>query len=258
MPNKLARLSKWRLHRFYAKKSAISKHLPHTAPFSASSLSTFMNKYKSVYIKATHQHTGRGIIKAWKMNRGYRFIKVRGKASFSPTIKHLYKKIRKVGGSRKYIIQRTINLAQINGRTFDIRVMMMRNRNRKWKYAGSLAKVSGSGSVVSNVLRGRGYALELKKALKKSLKWNKKKAASIKKQLINLSYKIIHYSDKYPFYSFQSGIDLAVDKKGRIWIIEVNLHNPSHSLFKSIDNKNAYKRIGHLYSSYRRHNKRVI
>ena len=142
-------------------------------PSQASSLSTFMNKYKNVYIKATHQHTGRGIIKAWKINHGYRFIKVRGKARFSPTIKHLYKKIKKVGGSRSYIIQRTIDLAKINGKTFDIRVMMMRNRKRKWKYAGIVAKVSGSGSVVSNVLEGRGYALELKKALKKSLKWNK-------------------------------------------------------------------------------------
>jgi hypothetical protein len=58
--------------------------------------------------------------------------------------------------------------------------MMMRNRNRKWKYAGILAKVAGSGSVVSNVIRGRGYALELKKALIKSLKMNKNKIASIK------------------------------------------------------------------------------
>ncbi|QGQ96474.1 YheC/YheD family protein [Paenibacillus psychroresistens] len=257
MANKLARLSKWKMHRFYAKKPAFAKHLPHSASFSSRSLAKFMKKYKNVYIKATHQHTGRGIIKAWKINRGYRFIKVRGRARFSPTIKHLYKKIRKVGGSRSYIIQRTIKLARINGRTFDIRVMMMRNRRRKWKYAGIIAKVSGSGSVVSNVLRGRGYALGLKKALKKSLNWNATKSAKIKKQLIRLSKKIIRYSDKYPFYSYQSGIDLAIDKKGRIWIIEVNLHNPSHGLFKDKDKK-AYKRIGHLYSSYRRHNKRVI
>jgi hypothetical protein len=136
--------------------------------------------------------------------------------------------------------------------------MMMRDGKRNWEYAGMIAKVSGIGSVVSNVGSGRGYALTIEEALKKSLKWNKFKIASIKKQLIRLSYAIIHYSEKYPFYSFQSGIDLAVDKNGQIWIIEVNLHNPSHSLFKKIDDKTYFKRIGRLYSSYRRHNKRII
>ncbi|KQX68230.1 hypothetical protein ASD40_25500 [Paenibacillus sp. Root444D2] len=42
------------------------------------------------------------------------------------------------------------------------------------------------------------------------------------------------------FIPFQSGIDLAVDKEGRIWIIEVNVHNPSHGLFNKLKNKQYY------------------
>jgi uncharacterized circularly permuted ATP-grasp superfamily protein len=258
MNEPLARLAKWKLHRFYAKNPEIEKYLPHTASFTQNSLSSFMSKYNSVYIKANHQHMGRGIIKIWKTKNGYQFIKVRGKASISPSIKDLYNKISKINGNRPYIIQKTIDLAQINGRFFDIRVMMMRNGKRNWEYAGMLAKVAGPGSVVSNVNSGRGYALTIEVALKKSLKWNSLQIARVKKQLIRLSHKIIQYSEKYPFYSFQSGIDLAVDKKGRIWIIEVNLHNPSHSLFKKIDDKRYFRRIGSLYTNYRKHNKRII
>ncbi|MDB5054410.1 MAG: hypothetical protein JWM44_2460 [Bacilli bacterium] len=258
MNEKLARLAKWKLHRFYAKSPEIVKHLPQTAFFTPSSFSSFMNKYNSVYIKANTQHTGKGIIKVWKTVNGYQFVKVRGKANFSPSTKDLYNKIKKISPNQSFIIQKTIDLAQIKRRFFDIRVMMMRDGNRKWEYAGMIAKVSGHGSVVSNLSSGKGYATTIEEALIKSLKFNKMQIESIKKRLISLSYKIIHYSEKYPFYSFQSGIDLAVDKKGRIWIIEINLHNPSHSLFKKLKDKTYFRKISRLYSAYRKHNKRLI
>jgi uncharacterized circularly permuted ATP-grasp superfamily protein len=259
MNKKLARLARWKLHCFYAKNPEIAKHLPDSAVFTPQSLAAFMKKYNSVYIKANTQHTGRGIIKVWKAGKGFNYIKVRGKASFSPTTKDLYTSVRKISPNNpSFIIQKTIDLAQINRRFFDIRVMMMRDGNRKWEYAGMIAKVSGNGSVVSNLGSGGGYATTVEEALSKSLKINKSQIESIKKQLIGLSYKIIHYSEKYPFFSFQSGIDLAVDKKGRVWIIEVNLHNPSHGLFNKLKDKTYRKRIGRLYYAYRKFNKRLI
>ncbi|MGO4275018.1 YheC/YheD family protein [Paenibacillus sp. TAF58] len=161
----LARLAKWNLHRFYSKHSKIAKYLPPTTFFSSETLSSFLQKYKNIYIKANRVHTGRGIIKAWKTANGFQFVKIRV---------------------------------------------------------------------------------------------NKERIESTKKQLISLSHEIMRYSEKFPFYSFQCGIDLAVDKNGRIWIIEVNLHNPSHGLFNKLENKTFFRRIGHLYTDYRKHNKRLI
>jgi len=191
-------------------------------------------------------------MKVWKTAKGYQFVKVRGKVNFAATNKSLYVQIRKMNGNRSFIIQKAIDLARINGRFFDIRVMMMRDGKRKWNYAGMLAKVSGTGSIVSNVGSGRGYAIPIEEALKKSLHWNKQHIAHVKKQLIRLSNTIIHYSGKFPFYSFESGIDLAVDRNGRIWIIEVNLHNPSHALFNKISDKTYYRHIIRLYSAYKK------
>jgi hypothetical protein len=257
MQDKLARLAKWNLHRFYSGNPQIARYLPPTAILAPGTLSSFLDKHGTVYIKANRQHTGKGIMKAWKTPFGYKFVKVRGKAIFAPSKKELFNKVRNTSPHQTFLIQKAINLAEVNHRPYDIRVMMMRDGKRIWHYAGMAVKVAGRGSVICNVLRGGGYVTSIENALTQS-KFNSAQIKRIKKELIDLSYRIIHYSEKFPFFSFQSGIDLAVDKAGRVWIIEVNLHNPSHGLFKKLENKTFYRRIGWLYTNYRRHNKRVI
>jgi uncharacterized circularly permuted ATP-grasp superfamily protein len=253
-----ARVNKWKMHRFFAKNSAIAKYLPPTKIFTLKTLTSFMGKYKKVYIKANMQHTGKGIVKAWKSANGYRFVKIRGKVNSAASVTNLYHQIKKAMPIRSIIVQKAIDLPEIKGRFFDIRVMMMRDSKRRWQYAGMVVKVAGQGSVISNVRRGGGYVMTIENALRKSLNFNKDQVAKTKRKLIELSRNIILYSEKYPFFSYQSGIDLAVDKNGRIWIIEVNLHDPSHGLFNKLSDKTFYKRIGKLYRSYRKHNKRVI
>ncbi len=251
------RLAKWKMHRFYAKNPEISGFLPPAVLLTPASLVKFIEQYKTVYIKANTIHTGRGIIKAWKSKNGYQYVRVRGKVMNSPSADHLIKKVKEISPNELFIVQKGIDLATIGGRPYDIRVMMMRDGTRKWQFAGMLAKVHGPESIVSNIRRGGGYVISVEKALAES-NFTGESIRRIKNQLIGLSQKIIQYSETYPFYSFQSGIDLAVDKKGKVWIIEVNLHNPSHGLFKQLSDKTYYNRVLRLYRDYLKHNKRLI
>ncbi|WP_338130664.1 YheC/YheD family protein [Cohnella ginsengisoli] len=66
-----------------------------------------------------------------------------------------------------HVVQKAIPLAKAGGRSFDIRVMMMRHRSR-WTYIGMLAKVAGAGSVITNVRRGNGYVLSVPEALRQA------------------------------------------------------------------------------------------
>jgi uncharacterized circularly permuted ATP-grasp superfamily protein len=247
------------MHCFYARHPRIARYLPPAAALTSSrTLQRHLDAYGIVYVKATRLHTGRGVIKAWRAGSGYRYVFVKGKEHPAATSGDLYRQIRKAIPRQSFIVQKGIDLATLNGRPFDIRVMMMRDGERKWQYAGMVAKVAGRSSVVSNVQRGGGYVLTIEEALRRSLNCGAERIAGIKKELIQLSRTIMEYSEKHPFFSFQCGIDLAVDKKGRIWIIEVNLHNPSHGLFNRLSDKTFFRRIGNLYSSYRRKNKRLI
>jgi hypothetical protein len=236
---RMASMGKWYLHRFYSKDSEIRKYLPPTSIFNAQTLRIFMKKYGAVYIKPDKAHMGKGILKAWKTHRGYAFVLLRGVTVKCASLDELYKEIKKRSLSQRYIIQKAIPLAQINGRPFDIRVMMMRNIRDRWQFFGLYSKVAGPKSIVTNVTSSRGYVTLFEKSMKQSLGYSKEKAARVKKQLIRLSNKNCKRAGKIKYYQ-KIGNDFAVDKKGNISIIEVNFTYPGFKGFSQLPNQKYY------------------
>ncbi|WP_328211615.1 YheC/YheD family protein [Brevibacillus centrosporus] len=80
----------WALHKFYSRSSGLSRYLPPTAVLSRKTLSAFLRRYSSVYIKPDAEHTGTGNIRAWKKNGRYSFVKVKGKKRESSSVEGLY------------------------------------------------------------------------------------------------------------------------------------------------------------------------
>jgi hypothetical protein len=244
--------SKWEIHRLYSKHSDLRKLLPPTSKLTPSSLSKYLKKYKSVYIKGKNEHTGSGIIKAWKIEKGYRFVKVKGKPVKVNSIDELYDKLKDGRPGKSVLVQRTIDLAMIEGRPFSIRVMLMQDGKEKWQYAGMLAKVAGKRSVVTNVRRGGGYATTIDNALSKSLGFGRKQIKSVKRELIDHGFNLIRYATKSGYRTYESGIDFGIDHKGKIWIIEVNLAYPSYELFNRLEDKTFYRKIKRLADDYKK------
>ncbi|MFC5406190.1 YheC/YheD family protein [Cohnella soli] len=241
-------MGKWQLHRFYWKDGVVRNHLPATAIYGRSTLERFLNRHKGVYIKPNYEHQGIGIIKAWKKKTGsFTFVKVRGSPS-SPvsTPNELYRKLN-LRSKQSYVVQKAIPLARVNGRVYDIRVMMMRLKGR-WTYAGMLAKVAGSGSVITNVRRGGGHVLSIPTALHRS----KQRSPERKMKLLkSLSYRICRRFDSYK-YTRQIGIDYGIEPTGKIWVIEVNFDFPSHALFAKLKDKSQYRKIKSIASTWRK------
>ncbi|MBP1964271.1 YheC/YheD family protein [Paenibacillus aceris] len=244
MPGKLG------LHKFYSKDSQIRSFLPPTSVLNRNTFISFMRRYQSVYIKPNMSHMGKGIMKAWSIDKKYRLVKVKGNAKSFSTLEQMYNAIKKQTSASPFLIQKTIDLAKLNHRTFDVRVMMMRDSEDQWKYAGMLAKVAGRSSVITNVNRGGGYALPIGDALaSSSLTISQKQQKKLIKELIHLSYRICNRFIYYK-YSSQIGIDYGIDQNHKIWIIEVNFDYPSHELFNKLKNKEMYRKIKNLRSSY--------
>lgn len=235
-------LGKWYLHRFYSRSPEIRKHLPPTAIFHARTLQSFMGKYGSVYIKPDREHQGKGILKAWKTRKGYAYVLKRGVAVKCGTLAALYNKIKKKSLPQQYIVQKAIPLAQIHGRVFDLRVMMMRNLHYRWQFFGIYSKVAGPKSIVTNISSSRSYVTTFEHAMKRSLGYSAVDAEKIKKRIIRLSYHICRYADKIK-YEDKIGIDFAIDKKANIWVIEVNFTHPGFKGFSRLPDKTDYRRI---------------
>ncbi|MCD9025951.1 YheC/YheD family protein [Cohnella silvisoli] len=243
--------SKWEIHRLYSRHPDLYKLLPPTTLLSLNSLSEYLDKYHSVYIKGKNEHTGLGIIKAWKTDDGYRFVKVKGEPVDVRSIEDLYHKLRDGRRGNSVLVQRAIDVAHIEERPFSIRVMLMRDGKEKWQYAGMLAKVAGERSIVTNVRRGGGYATTIEDALVKSLGYGRERIESVKRELIDDSFKLIRYAMKSDYRSYETGIDFGIDRKGKIWVIEVNLAYPSYGLFNRLEDKTYYRKIKSLAADYK-------
>jgi len=243
--------SKWEIHKLYSEHPDLKKLLPPTDILSRGTLSEFLNRYSYVYIKGRNEHTGLRIIKARKIRNGYEFVKVKGKPIFTGSFEDLYDQVKDGRRSRSVLVQKAIDLARIEGRPFSIRLMLMRDRREKWQYAGMLAKVAGEKSVVTNIRRGGGYATTIEHALSKSLGYSREQIKRIKEKIIDTGYQIIRYATKRGYKTYETGIDIGIDKRGQIWIIEVNLAYPSYGLFNRLEDKTYYHRIKELAAEYK-------
>ncbi|MBL0385178.1 YheC/YheD family protein [Tumebacillus sp. ITR2] len=251
MKKRKPELGKWGCWRFFAQVPQIKKYLPETAVLTQVSLQKFLGKYSSVYVKPSAGWGGRGITKVWKReDSGYSFVVERGKAVHSKTISELYRQLRaRQRPGITYIVQRGIQLAKINERPYDIRLMMMRVHG-KWEYVGMLAKVAGPNSVITNVARGKGYVSDIDTALKKSLGLSETQRAKLKKEMVTLAHRTVNRFEDWKHYS-QIGLDLAVDTSGRLWMIEENT-GPAHSLFAKLRDPRMYRRIKEITRIWRK------
>ncbi|WP_127510283.1 YheC/YheD family protein [Paenibacillus humicus] len=240
---------KWGLHQFYAKDQQIKTLLPPTVLFNRTTFERFLAQYGSVYIKPNMEHKGKGIIKAWKKGSVYSFVVVKGGIRRYGNAGALYNAIRSHTGEKQHVLQKTIPLARIGGRPFDIRVMMIRDASDQWRYCGMLAKVAPDGSVVTNMSRG-GRVRAMDDVLKQAFNWNEEERKRFKDQLVLSSQQICRRFDRYK-YSYQIGIDFAADRSGRLWLIEVNFDYPSHALFSRLKDRTYFKLIKQTVSEYR-------
>ncbi|WP_165842372.1 YheC/YheD family protein [Paenibacillus xerothermodurans] len=243
--------SKWELHQLYLKHPRLRKLLPPTSLLTRRSLAGYIKDYGTVYIKGNTSHTGSNIIKAWKTEKGYRFVKERGKPVDVYSINDLYDKVKDGRAASSVLVQKAIELGEIDGRPFTIRLMLMRDGSQRWRYAGMIAKVSGKGSVISNVRRGGGYATTVDDALAKSYGYARAQIWSVRRELIRSGFQIISHATRSGYPSYETGIDLGMDRTGKLWIIEVNLDDPSYKLFDRLSDKKYYHRINALAKAYK-------
>ena len=78
----------------------------------------------------------------------------------------------------------------------------------------------------------------------------------MKRELIDTGFAIVRHATENGYRTHEVGLDLGVDKKGNLWIIEVNLAYPSYGLFNRLEDKTFYRKIKSLAEEYRKSRKR--
>ncbi len=230
---------------------SIRASLPETRIFTSKSFYEMLNRYVTVILKPNFGTGGAGVIKVSRLHDGKYSIHFGTTKRVLKGQKAALVYLRRFTTAKSYIVQRYISLAKVNGRPFDLRVMVQRKNGVPWTVTGKLAKVAGPNRIITNVARSNGYVLSAMNALTRT--FSTKQSAAI---LENLDRICLHASRQLGMaYGRRTlGFDMAVDQKGEIWVLEAN-PKPAIAFFKRLKNKSYYRKILLLApsTSYGRH-----
>ncbi|OZM58131.1 hypothetical protein CIB95_00695 [Lottiidibacillus patelloidae] len=223
-------LNKWEVHQMLSSELHLKLHLPETAIFSSKrSFANLVNNYECIYVKPIYGSQGRHIYRITNENDTYSLENSGFTSTDKLTFKNdsdLFHFLKQKISKKKYIVQQGINLYEHKGRTVDFRVLCNRNYNGEWFNSSIMARLSTPKTFVSNVAQGG----ELYKPEDVLSMYAKKERDQFIKALQELALELcLQVSKNFEGDYGELGVDLALDKKGNIWIIEINI-KPSKDL----------------------------
>ncbi|UKS23911.1 YheC/YheD family protein [Paenibacillus sp. HWE-109] len=226
--NRQNRYDKYYIYKLLHQNIHLRDYLPVSLKYSEKVLKSAMAAYQSLFIKPTNDSIGNGIMKLTKQLSGkWLLFWKKGKQTLL-SAKRAVSVIQKVVGKRTYMIQETIALATYKGRPYDLRVSVQRGTSGRWQVTGVVGKVASAGRHVTNVAKGgkvrRTEVLFKNNRFNFETMMNDIRRASI--SIMNdLSGKLPHLADV--------GLDIGIDHRGHIKLIEVNGRDQRYSFKKA-------------------------
>lgn len=215
---------KWTIHTKLARHPDIEPYLPDTEKFQGGdSLAAFLRRWGTVFLKPAGGSLGLGIIVVTRRRDGYRcrFCTRAGTLlRHYATFEGLLASLQRYMGRREYVMQQGIRLMRCGGRTFDIRLLMQKDAGGHWQLTKSYARVAPFGSPTSNLSTG-GTAVRLEAALRAALGRGKSRRVGEKIRECAMTLTPVIESQIGAVLG-EMGLDLAIDRTGRLWILEVN------------------------------------
>ncbi|MCM3748113.1 YheC/YheD family protein [Paenibacillus pasadenensis] len=226
----------------------LTKHIPTTHWLGLKELTTLMDRHRMVYVKPDRGSKGIGVMRVKKTSNGYELRGGTRTFKFS-SLAGLFRSLQVRIGDTPYLVQKGIHALKQEGRPYDFRVMIQRNSNRKWECTGTAARVAHPDKIVSNGSQGGTIYSPARLLVPVCGEAEFKQLQEKMNRLALLT--AAELSKKYPQLN-ELGLDLAVDKKLKPWILEVNTR-PDPCPFTKLDDPTIIRRIVQYAKGYGRH-----
>lgn len=194
-----------------------------------------------VYLKPDNGLKGRGIMRAKKSGTTYELRKETSTAMFDG-VQSLYLSVRRQIRRKPYLVQKGIRTLRYHGRSFDFRIMVQINEENEWEVTGIVGRVAPPKRIVTNRSQG-GECLPAKLLLQAHMS-----ESEIHRYLGSLSRLCQDIGKQFHRHHprvRQLGVDIAISKNMKPWILEVNT-SPAITPFVELGNKRMYNRIMQL------------
>jgi len=235
--------NKWKLYAALSQNPAIRGFLPETALYlSFRDLAGHLRRHPIVYLKPVTGTGGRGILRIRRLSAGVYAVSGRRRdRSVIPERKTGERGLRALVEAfkpkGKYLIQQGIDLRLNNGSVHDYRLLIQKNGEGRWEVTGCVGRLGPSGSVTSN-LHGGGKAVPMKKLLGLWFR-DETRAAKAAEDAEAFAHRLAEALEQTYGPLCELALDLAVDRSGHIWLLEVNT-KPAREVFRRIGDKSAY------------------
>jgi len=237
--------NKWAMHQILSENEDIASHLPATVRYSGSKeLIQFLKKHHRIYLKPRSGTGGRGIIRLQITNGSGYLMQGRDQNRHIIPPQRVYEMQipAKLSGWKlndRYIVQQGIPLSLKDGRVHDFRMLVQKNGKGEWDITGCAGRVGPRYSVTSN-LHGGGTAVPMETLLLLRFE-DRTKVEEIKEEAYKLGMNVAQFVEEKFGDQVEMGIDLAVDPKGKVWLLEVN-PKPSREVFHKIGEAETYRK----------------
>ncbi|MEK4509790.1 YheC/YheD family protein [Paenibacillus anaericanus] len=235
---------KWTVHQTLHRKPKFRTYLPDTTLFSSfNNVTSTLKNHSSVYIKPINGTGGRGILRVDRLGKDSYLVQGRKQTRQIITAQkfntsRLSSYLLSWRGSKNFLVQQGIQIKLPGGRVHDYRMLVQKNGSGKWEVTGCAGRVGPARSVTSN-LHGGGHAVTMNTLLKQ---WtpNEEKRLEIRRTAERLSLDIAAYLEESYGALCELALDLAIDKTGRVYLLEVN-PKPAREVFLRSGDTEAYR-----------------
>lgn len=242
---------KWAKTNVLLRDRELRKYVPTTKRLNVNALQSMLDSFGMVYVKPAIGSMGKGVMRvekedvAARVSYGYQ---LGGHRSEFSNYKSLYHSLKKTAGSKRHLIQKGIHLLTYEGRRFDLRVVVQQAPSGGFETTGIVARIAFPGKIVTNGSQG-GTILPAEQVLRPYAG-----PQQIKELLSRLSILGVNtikaLRRKYPDMK-EIGVDIALDRELRPWILEVNTR-PDHCPFAVLQDQTMIRRIVHYGKQYGR------
>jgi glutathione synthase/RimK-type ligase-like ATP-grasp enzyme len=223
------------IHRYLQSRPDTKSCLPETQEVdNLGTVFRLLRKWGDVYLTPAVGTQGRGVLRVRRLSHRFRA------SGFTNRLRHiectdlgekdLAKLLKSTIGSRRYLVQQTVDSVIWDGRRTDVRALVQRDGRGVWRVTGVAARVAVDRGDVCNLHRG-GRPVTLEALLREMERARSVASERTHAELIRTALVVSRaLTLRYPLLG-ELGLDFVIDKNGGIRLIEAN-PRPGRSIFR--------------------------
>lgn len=215
--------NKWQLYQQLSSSPQLKHLVPQSVLLNTPiSLQKMILRHSTIYLKPIDGKAGIGMMRITHDPKGFHLVYQSADDKQYLTFTNfstLWKKISRFTEQTPYVIQQGIRLAQYQGSPFDLRMLLQKDKEGKWKVTGIGTRVAGKTAISTHVPQGGRIELA-DQVLEEVFSESKDE---IFNYVSEMGLRTAHFIEEQQNGILgEMSIDWGLDEEGEVWFFEAN------------------------------------